>query len=331
MAESPLKGAATRQAIASLLRLARTDAQDVQTLADAGSTRNAAAILRSAITRLIEAAVASEQGYTGPAETSRIDKDNPLRQSLLRLDALPDISPAIRKAGRLAPAPPMSSLIEPLRELTTTLNQFKQHFGVDFDGTGAARTADPLRLPAKAPSPTAPGKGPSSADGVRREGSRDRPPQALPASRAAASPPRPAKRSTPPSGPPDRAADPRPTARSHSSLSSGAFWALVDQWKLPDTDALDLIGHQGGLTKKGTRPRFKLAEKEEEIVAAMRSLSETLDQLGLDPAKWLSMPVRPDPFKGATPISIIRKRRLQGIRDASHYLTQMGLRLSLEA
>ncbi|MFC7556435.1 hypothetical protein ACFQU7_35680 [Pseudoroseomonas wenyumeiae] len=56
---------AVRQAIANLLRLAHADAQDARTLADAGGTRNAASLLHSAISRLIEAVVASEQGYTG--------------------------------------------------------------------------------------------------------------------------------------------------------------------------------------------------------------------------------------------------------------------------
>jgi hypothetical protein len=330
MAKPPLKGAATRQAISSLLRLASSDAQDVQTLADAGSTRNAATLLRSAITRLIEAVIASEQGYTGPAEASRIGKENPLKQTLMRLDAFPDIQPALQKSGRLAPSPSVDSVSEPLRELTTVLHQFTQHFGVDLDDTGAARTADPLRPLARASAPAGTSKSKASADAVQREGSGDRRPQSLPVSSAAALPSRPAKYSAPPSGPPHRAEGTRPAARSHSGLSSGMFWALADRWKLADIDALDLIGHKGGLTKKGTRPRFKLTEEEGEIVAAMRSLSETLEQLGLDPVQWLSAPIRPDPFRGTTPISMIRERRLQGLRDTSHYLTQMGLRLSLE-
>jgi hypothetical protein len=66
------KRMAVRQAIASLLRLAHADAQDARTLAEAGGTRNAASLLRSAISRLIEAVVASEQGYAGPPEIRRI-------------------------------------------------------------------------------------------------------------------------------------------------------------------------------------------------------------------------------------------------------------------
>lgn len=99
---------------------------------------------------------------------------------------------------------------------------------------------------------------------------------------------------------------------------------------MPDLNALQLIGHGGGLTQKGTRPRFKLSDTEAEIVAAMRSLDASLAQLGLDPAQWLLTSLRPAPFRGATPLDLIRKGRLQGLRDVSRYLTQMSLRLSLK-
>jgi hypothetical protein len=124
---------------------------------------------------------------------------------------------------------------------------------------------------------------------------------------------------------------PKAAARaSRAGLSSGTFWSLVDHWQLPDLDALQLIGHGGGLTQKGTRPRFKLSDSEAEVVAAMRSLDATLAQLSLDPATWLSTPLRPAPFRGAAPLDVIRKGRLQGLRDVSRYLTQMSLRLSLQ-
>lgn len=319
---------AVRQAISSLLRLASGDAQDAQTLVEADSTRNAAALLRSAITRLIEAIVASEQGYTGPAETHRIPEDNPLKARLLRLDTFPGLPPALRQGGRLAAPPSAKSLAAPLRDLCLILDQLRQHFGVDPEGDGPARTADPLRPPPeKPPSPPPPLKKPSPAASRRQEAS-DRLPRARPAARAATAPAPPAKRASPASKPVHQAA--QPVGRSQQGLSSGTFWSLVDRWKLADVEALRLIGHKGGLTKKGTRPRFKLTEAEGEIVAAMRSLNETMDQLGLDSAQWLAAPLRPEPFRGATPVSVIRKRRLQGLREVGRYLTQMGLLQSLD-
>jgi hypothetical protein len=99
---------------------------------------------------------------------------------------------------------------------------------------------------------------------------------------------------------------------------------------MADLDALHLIGHGGGLTKAGTRPRFKLSEGEAEIAAAMRSLDATLAQLGLDPAEWLAAPLRPEPFRGTSPLAVIQQGQLQGLREVSRFLTQMSLRLSLK-
>jgi hypothetical protein len=82
---------ALRQAIVSF-RLAHADAQDAQTSAEAGSTWNAASLLHSAISRLIEAVVASKQGYAGLPEVSRIDARNPLKRSVLQLILKPGSS-----------------------------------------------------------------------------------------------------------------------------------------------------------------------------------------------------------------------------------------------
>jgi hypothetical protein len=51
MAQHGAQRGAARQAIASLLRLAHADARDARTLAEVGSTRNAASLLHSAISR----------------------------------------------------------------------------------------------------------------------------------------------------------------------------------------------------------------------------------------------------------------------------------------
>jgi len=309
--------AALRQSIASLLRLANGDLQDAQTLLDAGTTRNAARLLRQALTGLIEATVAAEQGHTGPAGTSRIDEDNPLKADLLRLDAFPGPAAAMRQDGRLAKPPSTTFLMGPLRDAGRMLERLKRHFGVDLEGSGQARTADPPRPPPPEPPPPPAAKPPRGTN--RRETGRAPAPVSDPVPARAAARAKPAKPASPP-----------PAERSHAGLSSGSFWALVDRWKLADLAALDLIGHGGGLTAKGTRPRFKLSEAEAEIVAAMRFLDETLEQLGLDPAKWLQAPLRPAPFGGGKPIGLILKARLQGLREASHYLMQIGLRRSLE-
>jgi hypothetical protein len=320
-----------RQTIASLLRLAHADARDAQTLAEARGTRNAASLLHSAISRLIEAVVASEQGYAGPPEIRRIDNRNPLKPRLLQLDAFLETPSALQRDGRLA-APPAASLLEPLRLFTETLQRFVQHCGVDLEGSGPANTAEPLRpaVAAPPPPPPAPTPKPRRAEPARRPAPGGRPSQSKTRSKSAVASTKPAK--SPPEQPAAApVAAPEPAAHApRTGLSSGTFWSLVDHWKMSDLDALQLIGHAGGLTQKGTRPRFKLSDSEAEVVAAMRALDATLAQLGLEPAKWLSKPLRPDPFRGAAPRDVIRKGRLQGLREVSRYLTQMSLRLSLQ-
>jgi hypothetical protein len=323
---------AVRQAIASLLRLAHDDARDARTLAEAGGTRNAASLLHSAISRLIEAVVASEQGYTGPPEIRRIDSRNPLKPSLLRLEAFLETPSALQQDGRLAEPPSAASLLAPLGLFTETLERFVQHCGVDLDGSGPADTADPLRpaVVAPTPPPPIPAPKPRRAEPDRRQAPGGRHSQSKTRSRISAASPRPAA-SSPPQPEVAQAEAPAPAAHSpRTSLSSSTFWSLVDHWHLPDLDALQLIGHGGGLTRTGTRPRFKLSEGEAEIVAAMRSLDATLTQLGLNPAKWLAAPLRPEPFRGAPPLVIIRQGQLQGLRQVSRFLTQMSLRLSLK-
>lgn len=326
------KRTAVRQAIASLLRLAHTDARDARTLAEAGGTRNAASLLHSAISRLIEAVVASEQGYTGPPDIHRIDARNPLKPSLLQLDAFLETPSTLQRDGRLPAPPAAGSLLAPLGLFTETLERFVQHCGVDLDGSGPADTAEPLRpaVAAPPPPPPAPAPKPRRAEPARRQVPAGRPSQSKPRSRAAAAPPKPAA-SSPPSSAVAPAEAPEPAPHTpRAGLSSGTFWLLVNHWQLPDLDALQLIGHAGGLTKKGTRPRFKLSDSEAEVVATMRALDATLAQLGLDPAQWLSQPLRPEPFRGAAPRDVIRKGQLQGLRDVNRYLTQMSLRLSLQ-
>jgi hypothetical protein len=323
---------AVRQAIASLLRLAHADARDARTLAEAGGTRNAASLLHSAISRLIEAVVASEQGYTGPPEIRRINSRNPLKPSLLWLEAFLETPSALQRDGRLAEPPPATSVLEPLGAFAETLERFVQHCGVDLDGAGPAETVAPMRPAVEAPPPPPPRRSPKPrpAEAAQRQAPGVQPPQARPRSRAAATTP---KAAAPLSLSPEAAPtdDAKPAARAtHAGLTSGTFWSLVDHWSMADCDALQLIGHGGGLTKAGTRPRFKLSDGEAEVVAAMRSLDTTLAQLGLDPAKWLAAPLRPEPFRDATPLHVIQQGQLQGLRQVGRFLTQMSLRLSLQ-
>jgi hypothetical protein len=153
MTVSAAKRTAVRQTIASLLRLAHDDARDARTLAEAGGTRNAASLLHSAISRLIEAVVASEQGYAGPPEIRRIDNRNPLKSSLLQLDAFLEAPSTLQRDGSLAEPPAGASVLEPLGLFTATLERFVQHVGVGarwFRSRGHRRAAAARGAPASA-------------------------------------------------------------------------------------------------------------------------------------------------------------------------------------
>ncbi|MBO1081668.1 hypothetical protein [Roseomonas haemaphysalidis] len=242
-----------RQAIASLLRLANADARDARTLAGAGGTRNAASLMHSGNSRLTEAVVASEQGDIRPPDLRRIDRRNPLKPALRQLDKFYDTPFTLEPEGFLPDPPSAASLREPLDTLAEALQRAVAHFGVDLDGAGPAATTDPLRPAVDATPPPAPAQNARRARAAEARRKR---------TASAASPPKVAAAHAP---------EPAPHPAS-AGLTSNRFWALVDRWPLSDLEALQLIGHAGGLTQKGTRPRFKLSDQEAEVISAMLAI-----------------------------------------------------------
>ena len=103
----------------------------------------------------------------------------------------------------------------------------------------------------------------------------------------------------------------------------------MDRWNVPDTAALDLIAHRDGLSKKGTRPRFKLLEAEARMVSLLFEIDQTLENLGIDPGKWVNEPVKAAPFGGATPASYLTQKGVKGTQEISRYLLRNGLRRSM--
>lgn len=117
-------------------------------------------------------------------------------------------------------------------------------------------------------------------------------------------------------------------ATAATSVPSAAFWTLMDRWQVPDLDALALIGHAGGLTKKGTRPRFRLEATEAARYAGLRALDQALEGLSLDPRRWLDTPQRPAPCRGAKPLDLLR-RDADAARQLLHALHRQGLEAGL--
>ncbi len=105
----------------------------------------------------------------------------------------------------------------------------------------------------------------------------------------------------------------------------------MDRWGVPDVESLGLLGHQGGLTKNGTRPRFKLVRDEVEMMQSLQEIDAALVPLQLDPRRWLNQPIKAPPFSGATPIAHLRQSRATGVREILRFVLQQGLRLSMSA
>ena len=103
----------------------------------------------------------------------------------------------------------------------------------------------------------------------------------------------------------------------------------MDRWAIPDLPALRLIGHSGGLSKKGTRPRFKLAGEEADMAKLLFEIDQAISNLGLDPKAWVNKPIKIAPFEGGTPLSYLSRNRLQGTQQVSRYILKNGLKLSM--
>jgi hypothetical protein len=116
---------------------------------------------------------------------------------------------------------------------------------------------------------------------------------------------------------------------SRGNLTSAAFWGLMDRWALPDLAALRLIGHSRGLSKRGTRLRFKLLGEEAEMVKLLFEIDQAIRNLGLDPKTWVDKPIKTEPFRGGTPISYLTRNRLQGTQQVGRYILKNGLKLSI--
>jgi hypothetical protein len=100
----------------------------------------------------------------------------------------------------------------------------------------------------------------------------------------------------------------------------------MGRWKVEDMEALHLIGHREGLTKKGTRPRFRVTGPQAELFSFLREIDAALESLGRDPADWIREPIKEAPFRGATPLTHISRQGLVGARNVVRKILAVGLR-----
>lgn len=320
--KKPRDGAAgARRGIATFLRLSTESERAARLLLNAGRVRPAGLLHADAAARLLDALLLSEgrqpKGGALPCDLPDANTMKPALVSLWRdaqrssLPGRDGTPPVFWEQAALATA------LEALRDAT---EEAAHHFGVRPDDVEAARTDEPPRAEVPPPpEPPRPERGPRNAT----PGTASSPAGRRKRSRAPATPEAPA---SPPADVPQHG----PAMRApRGPVSSSVFWLLVDRWKLGDLEALDLLGHAGGLTKKGTRPRFRLQGAEVERLGDLRTVDEALATLGIAPADWLRRPVKATPFNGRTPAELMLGSK-EGLRDAMHHILHQAFRRSLE-
>ena len=330
-------------AVATLLRLADADLRDAAVLESGRDPGNAPALAGRAVARMIDAVVVTEMGWTRSAkgDLDRVPDQNPLKRSLAGVSSLlpPALPPVPLDDGRAPSAPDRDTLSKGMLAATALLKDLAARFEIDLFGNGPAGRIVPVR-----PKPTPPPRQPSKPPVFERAPPTPvlAPAKPEPASKPAKAP---SKRSTTIQATRRREhpVQPLPAAEPHEveerspiearprrgSISSTAFWSLMDKWRVPDAQALDLIGHPGGLTKKGTRPRFKLTGDEVEMLRGLQEIDAALVPLKLDAARGFYEPVKEVPFEGATPLAFLVQTRLAGVRETIRFIVRHGLKMSM--
>jgi hypothetical protein len=99
--------------------------------------------------------------------------------------------------------------------------------------------------------------------------------------------------------------------RSGGTMSSAAFWRLVDRLQIPDPDALELIGYAGEIGKTDKRPRFRLWPRQTHLAAYLPEIEVALQTIGERPV-WLQRRNWSAPFSGLAPIQLMVERDGEG-------------------
>jgi hypothetical protein len=329
------------RAIASLVRLASWNARDADLLSAGRHPGNASVLIHWAVERLVEAVVASEVGWPNTVKApsiGQIPNENPLKLVLARVAKLaqPPDTFDVQADGSLGQTFDRELFRQNLAAVRELIQDLASRFGVDLSGDESAKYAEPLRPPAIPAAKPRDAKQANPAPARALPTTEDHSSPTVVKPRIAKGPSRPIALQDTRSKKQEEAKTGKVEGRSPievapggAKLTSSAFWALVDRWQIPDLGALQLIGHGGGLSKKGTRPRFKLLGEEVEMVKLLLEIDSALSTLGLDPRSWLTKPVKDAPFRGTTLLSYLTANGIKGVRETSRYILKNGLRLSM--
>jgi hypothetical protein len=121
----------------------------------------------------------------------------------------------------------------------------------------------------------------------------------------------------------------RVSAMPGGTISSKLFWNLIDRWGVADEAALALIGHAGGLTKRGTRPRFTLAGEETQRMANLLAIDRLLTDIAGEPGPWLRRSQAAAPFARKKPLDFMIAGGVPAIDATRRHLEKLALKKSL--
>ncbi len=339
-ADGVKSSAALSRAVANLLRLASSALKDADILASRRSPGNAPLLIHISVRRMIEAIMATEQGWpVDPLaiEVSKIPDENPTKLPLARISklALRPNPVALLPDGSLPKTFDDEAFRSDAVAVRKILMDLARRFDVDLLGDRPTKQARAIRPGPKATPPVVNEKPREIAKSLKREVQKQpKPVQSKSSPNHSRGPIPVSDTRARPSAAASREEKRRSrifVSPSRPSVTSATFWRLMDRWDDPDLFALDLIGHRGGLSKKGTPPRFKLIVEEVERVKLLFEIDQAISSLRLDPKNWMNKTIKGAPFEGAKPIYYLTKYGLEGVIATSRYLLKNGLQLSMSS
>jgi hypothetical protein len=99
--------------------------------------------------------------------------------------------------------------------------------------------------------------------------------------------------------------------------STATFWSLMERWRVPDDQALELIAYDGKLPDRSKRPRFRLNSAQAEVVSSLVEIDIALTAARMD-ANWLHKPM---PDTDRTPLDLLRAGAMEEVLGALRKMT----------
>jgi hypothetical protein len=106
------------------------------------------------------------------------------------------------------------------------------------------------------------------------------------------------------------------------------FWSLMERWRVPGVEALELIEFWGKTGKSGRRPRFRLNTKQQRTLSYLTEIDAALNAAG-EEAGWLHRKVRGKPLSGRSPLAYMIEGGQEAMADVLRVLAGKALRASL--